>query len=133
MSEFTQFITENMYIVAAVLYVLGVFLKSIPTIPDWTIPFILTAIGIAFGVALIGIPQGILEGVLCAGAAVLVNQMVKQAQNAKEEEGRENERARIAPCSFFVIGGAAYPTSLSDHKGAAAANSALKTIQYYIT
>ena len=30
MSEFTQFITENMYIVAAVLYVLGVFLKSIP-------------------------------------------------------------------------------------------------------
>ena len=49
MSEFTQFITENMYIVAAVLYVLGVFLKSIPNIPDWTIPFILTAIGIAFG------------------------------------------------------------------------------------
>ena len=85
MSEFTQFITENMYIVAAVLYVLGVFLKSIPNIPDWTIPFILTAIGIAFGVALIGIPQGILEGVLCDGAAVLVNQMVKQAQKAKEE------------------------------------------------
>ena len=49
MSDFTQFITGNMYIVAAVLYVLGVFLKSIPNIPDWTIPFILTAIGIAFG------------------------------------------------------------------------------------
>ena len=80
----TQFITENMYIVAAVLYVLGVFLKSVPNIPDWTIPFILTAIGIAFGVALIGIPQGILEGVLCAGAAVLVNQMVKQVQKAGE-------------------------------------------------
>ena len=38
MTEFTQFLSENMYIVAAALYVLGIFAKAIPQISDWTIP-----------------------------------------------------------------------------------------------
>ena len=79
MPEFTQFLSENMYTVAAALYVLGIFAKEIPQIPDWTIPFVLSSIGIVFGVLIIGIPQGILQGILCAGAAVLVSQFIKQA------------------------------------------------------
>lgn len=78
MADFTSFISENMYIVAAVLYVLGIFMKKIPKIPDWTIPFGLTVIGCVFGVFIAGVPSGLLQGVLCAGAAVLVNQMIKQ-------------------------------------------------------
>lgn len=84
MTEFTQFLSENMYIVAAALYVLGIFAKAIPQIPDWTIPFALSIIGIIFGVLIIGVPQGILQGILCAGAAVLVNQLFKQAGNIGE-------------------------------------------------
>lgn len=86
MTEFTQFISENMFIVAAALYVLGVFCKKIPSVPDWTIPFVLTIIGIIFGALIIGLPEGILQGILCAGAAVLVNQMAKQIGKAAEEE-----------------------------------------------
>lgn len=82
--DFTQFIAENMYIVAAVLYILGVFAKSIPAVPDWTIPFVLTVIGAVFGVLIVGFPTGILHGVLCAGAAVLTNQLIKQASKARD-------------------------------------------------
>lgn len=86
MSDFSSFIAENMAIVAAALYVLGMFLKAAPRIPDWAIPFILTVLGIAAGVTIYwgtDIPQGVIQGVLCAGAAVLVNQMIKQIQDAR--------------------------------------------------
>ena len=85
MDNFTDFIAVNMYIVVAVLYVLGVFFKKVPSIPDWTIPFALTAVGIAAGLGIYWGPdwlQGVLQGILCAGGAVLVNQMIKQAGNA---------------------------------------------------
>ncbi|MBQ9988877.1 MAG: phage holin family protein [Clostridia bacterium] len=82
--EFSEFIAQNMHVVAAALYVLGLFLKSVPKIPDWTIPFALTVLGAVFGVYLVGFPDGLLQGVLCAGAAVLVNQLAKQAGKAVE-------------------------------------------------
>ncbi len=76
MTEFTKWISENMLIISAVLYVLGLFIKQIPKIPNWTIPFILTFIGIAFGWTIEGFPQGIIQGILCAGAAVLANELI---------------------------------------------------------
>jgi len=97
MTEFTQFLSENMYIVAATLYVLGIFAKSIPKIPDWTIPFALSIIGIAFGILIIGIPQGVLQGILCAGAAVLVNQYIKQAGKAGETANTDESEPNITP------------------------------------
>ena len=78
MEQLTSFLAENMYIVAAALYVLGVFLKAIPKIPNWVIPFVLTAAGVAFGLLIIGGPDGVLQGILAAGLAVLVNQGYKQ-------------------------------------------------------
>ncbi|MCI8360013.1 MAG: holin [Clostridiales bacterium] len=69
-----------MYIAAAALYVLGVFLKAVPKIPNWVIPFILTAAGVAFGLLLIGGAGGVLQGILAAGLAVLVNQGYKQVK-----------------------------------------------------
>jgi hypothetical protein len=82
MFEITDFIAGNMYIVVVVLYVLGMFMKRIPSIPDWTIPFVLTVVGVLLGLLILGVPDGILQGVLCAGGAVLVNQMIKQAGDA---------------------------------------------------
>lgn len=78
MDQLTTFLAENMYIAAAALYVLGVFLKAVPRIPNWVIPFILTAAGVAFGLLLIGGADGVLQGILAAGLAVLVNQGYKQ-------------------------------------------------------
>ena len=78
MDQLTTFLAENMYIAAAALYVLGVFVKAVPRIPNWVIPFILTAAGVAFGLLLIGGADGVLQGILAAGLAVLVNQGYKQ-------------------------------------------------------
>ena len=80
--DIMTFVSENMYIVVTVLYVFGMFLKAIPKIPDWLIPFILAALGVGLGIALIGAPDGILQGILCAGGAVLVNQCIKQSSDA---------------------------------------------------
>ena len=78
MEQLTTFLAENMYIVAAALYVLGVFIKAIPRIPNWVIPFVLTAAGVAFGLLLVGGADGVLQGILATGLAVLVNQGYKQ-------------------------------------------------------
>ena len=78
MEQLTTFLAENMYIVAAALYVLGVFCKAIPRIPNWVIPFVLTAAGVAFGLLIVGGADGVLQGILSAGLAVLVNQGYKQ-------------------------------------------------------
>ena len=67
----------------AVLYVLGIFLKRVPNLPSWTIPFILTGLGIILGILILGVPQGILQGILSAGGAVLVDQMIKQVNQAR--------------------------------------------------
>lgn len=91
MTEFTNFISENMYIVVAVLYVIGVFMKKIPSIKDWTIPFVLTAIGIVLAILMIGVPSGIIQGILCAGGAVLANQMFKQALDAVGVDSGEKQ------------------------------------------
>ena len=78
MEQLTTFLAENMYIAAAALYVLGVFLKAVPRIPNWVIPFVLTAAGVAFGLLILGGADGVLQGILAAGLAVLVNQGYKQ-------------------------------------------------------
>ena len=80
MQQLTSFLAENMYITAAALYVLGVFLKAVPRIPNWVIPFILTAAGVAFGLLILGGTDGVLQGILAAGLAVLVNQGYKQVK-----------------------------------------------------
>ena len=80
MEQLTSFLAENMYIAAAALYVLGVFLRAVPRIPNWVIPFILTAAGVVFGLLILGGADGVLQGVLAAGLAVLVNQGYKQVK-----------------------------------------------------
>lgn len=80
MEQLTNFLAENMYIAAAALYVLGVFLKAVPKIPNWVIPFILTAAGVVFGMLILGGAGGVLQGILAAGLAVLVNQGYKQVK-----------------------------------------------------
>lgn len=78
--DFMNYITENALILIPVLYVLGVFLKGLEYIKDKYIPCILLALGIAFSIAILGINiDAIIQGVLVAGATVLGNQLLKQA------------------------------------------------------
>lgn len=90
--EFVNFIKENLYVVVAALYVLGIFIKAIPKIPNWTIPFILLAVSIPVVMAIMGWddwPQGLMQGILCAGGAVLVDQSIKQINSARGIDRKE--------------------------------------------
>jgi hypothetical protein len=80
--DFMKFLLEQGVIIAAGLYVIGTFLKKASFLPDWLIPFILTVLGVlAAGFSMDGgfSVDNILQGVFATGAAVLANQIKKQA------------------------------------------------------
>ena len=85
----TDFISQNLLIVIAAIYVMGVFLKNMESIKDKWITVILMLFGITFAVLLSiinskykieldVIVNGVLQGILCWGVAVGVNQTLKQ-------------------------------------------------------
>ena len=76
-----EYITENALILIQVLYVIGMYLKSLDFIKDKYIPCILLAIGIAFSIALIGLDvNAVIQGILVTGVTVLGNQLIKQSK-----------------------------------------------------
>lgn len=94
MENLLTFIPEFLLIVIVVIYVLGVFLKKIESIPDKYITVLLMLFGITFAVllniinaqykvALDVIVNGILQGILCWGVAVGVNQTYKQLNKSE--------------------------------------------------
>lgn len=85
--EFLNYIVENALVLVPALYIVGMFIKSVPKIPDWCIPFVLLVLGVAGAVGLMGPGvEAVIQGVLVTGAAVLVNQGVKQAGEAMEKD-----------------------------------------------
>lgn len=77
--DFVQFIPEQLAILSAALWVLGVMLKNAEFIKDNYIPFVLLALGIVFSLAIMGFSaEAILQGIMCAAAAVLVENIKKQ-------------------------------------------------------
>lgn len=77
--DLNEFIQENMVVLIAVLYVLGMLLKNTPRVPDWTIPWALLVIGVTLAIVVGGLcADSIIQGVLVTGATVLINQLIKQ-------------------------------------------------------
>ena len=84
-----DFLKEGYIIVIVALYVIGIFLKKMETIKDKYIVVILMALSVIVAVLLTIIDaqykidlevilNGILQGILCWGVSVGVNQTVKQ-------------------------------------------------------
>jgi hypothetical protein len=85
--DLMNYIVSEAYILIPVLYVIGVFLKKIPNIKDWLIPWILLGLGMLGGFFLSGMQlSGILQGVLVAGATVFTNQLYKQTVEKSQED-----------------------------------------------
>lgn len=83
--NFSEFLQSGTQIVVAALYVIGIFLKSLHKFPDNLIPFALTAIGVAVCGWNSGLSAGsVIQGILAAGAAVLINQCYKQSEKAQD-------------------------------------------------
>jgi len=87
MENLIKFVPEQLLIVVAALYVVGLMLKNTKQIKDWCIPWILLACGIGGSVAIIGFStEAIIQGVLVTGVTVLGNQLVKQTIDKREEQ-----------------------------------------------
>ena len=94
MENLLTFIPEFLLIVIVASYVVGVFLKKIESVPDKYITSLLMLFGITFAVllniinakykiALDVIVNGILQGILCWGVAVGINQTSKQLKKSE--------------------------------------------------
>lgn len=85
-SAFLDFIAPSMLVLIFVLYIIGVFLKKIPNIPDWLIPFIILFLAIAFAFAMTGFAvEAVIQGILIAGVVVLGNELIKQGTIKRKE------------------------------------------------
>ena len=84
--NFTQYISAELFILIPVLYAIGAGLKKLEKIKDAYIPLILGFVGAALALLYIhsltatGIFTAITQGVLCAAAAVYINQIYKQGK-----------------------------------------------------
>jgi hypothetical protein len=97
--DLMSYIVNQAYILIPVLYIIGVFLKRIPNLKDWLIPWILLALGMAGGFFLSGMQiGGILQGVLVTGVTVFANQVYKQTVvKSKEDESVIDKQAIAKP------------------------------------
>jgi len=81
-----SFIVQEMLALLPVLWLIGAIIKRTPIIQNWIIPYIILIIGIAGGGFIVGwTTQGILQGIYCAGVAVLAHQLVKQGTDKYKE------------------------------------------------
>jgi hypothetical protein len=94
-SEILNYIQPEILILIPVLIILGLMLKKIENIKDWTIPIVLGIIGILFAILILGfengfngstVLNGILQGILAAGMAVYVHQLTIQTTRKRKED-----------------------------------------------
>lgn len=92
--DFTEYLKPELLILTPVLYLIGMGLKKAAWFKDSLIPVLLGACGVVLAAvwvfATADVSGGkaiataaftaVTQGVLCAGASVYVNQLVKQAQ-----------------------------------------------------
>lgn len=87
MDKLQEYIKPELLVLIPVLYIVGLMLKGTKKIDDKYIPAILGAVGIVLsaiyvaavsGVCLMSVFTAVTQGILVAGAAVYVNQLLKQ-------------------------------------------------------
>ena len=87
-TDFEKYIQPELLVVVAVLYFLGMGLKT-SKIADKYIPVILGIAGIAMatlyviasvGFSAMAVFTGITQGIICAGVAVYINQLIVQSK-----------------------------------------------------
>ena len=91
MEQLQEYIKPELLILIPVLYLFGIALKK-SEIRDKLIPWILGMTGIFFaalwvlgnsGITVISIFTALTQGILCAGASVFVDQLIKQTKKSE--------------------------------------------------
>ena len=85
MDNLISFIPEQLLILVAALYVLGVGFKKYKQLDNKYIPVVLLILGIGFSIWMLGLnPVAILQGVICWGVAIGINQTYKQLKDGEK-------------------------------------------------
>jgi len=97
-TNFLDFVKPELLILIPVLYLIGIAIKK-SKIRDTLIPIMLGACGVVLSAIYVyattpidsstsffsALFLAITQGILCAGASVYINQIIKQAEKGKEE------------------------------------------------
>ncbi|EZR27255.1 phage holin family protein [Clostridioides sp. ZZV14-6009] len=79
MDNLISFIPEQLLILVAALYVIGAGCKKYKQLDNKYIPVVLLILGIGFSVWMLGLnADSVLQGVICWGVAIGINQTYKQ-------------------------------------------------------
>ncbi|EQF25459.1 putative membrane protein [Clostridioides difficile CD160] len=79
MDSLISFIPQQLLILIVALNVLGMGFKKYKKLSDKYIPIILLAFGVVFSVWMLGFnPTSVLQGILCWGVSIGLNQVCKQ-------------------------------------------------------
>ena len=94
--EYIDFIRPELLTLVPLLYVFGMILKQADFIRDSFIPLILGFTGILLAFCYVGsiaeqfeltaIATAVTQGIMCAGAAVYGNQVIKQIKKGKDDD-----------------------------------------------
>lgn len=80
--DIVSFIPEHLMVLVAVLNVLGFGFKNYPNLNNRYIPVALLLLGIIFSIWIQGLnPDAIMQGILCWGVAIGLNQIYKQLKD----------------------------------------------------
>ena len=88
MQDVLKFILDNYLILVPVIGILGYGIKNTALIADKYIPIILITVGGLLGLAMAiqlnqGVFDGIIQGILCGGLAIGINQVPKQLSKSE--------------------------------------------------
>lgn len=77
--DLVQFIPEQLILLVISIYILGTACVKYPKLDNKYIPVVLLLMSILFSIWILGFnPTSILQGILCWGTAIGINQTIKQ-------------------------------------------------------
>lgn len=86
MDNLISFIPEQLLILVAALYVIGAGCKKYKQLDNKYIPIILLVLGIGFSIWMLGFsPNAVLQGVICWGISIGINQTYKQLKEENKQ------------------------------------------------
>jgi len=93
--EILNYVRPEIMVLIPVLVIIGLMLKKISRVKDWTIPIILGLVGVVLAISTFGFVEGftgptiltgIIQGILAAGMAVYVHQLTIQSVKKRVED-----------------------------------------------
>lgn len=80
-------VSQEIAFIVPALWVIGLILKSIPKVPNFIITLVILVLGILFSVFVIGFDvNGVVQGIVASGVAVLGHQLVKQLKDGTTKQ-----------------------------------------------